>query len=85
MIAKHYGMRTNDHKLIHYYQFGEWELFDLKNDFLESKNHIGTFDQLEALKQKLALIETYVGDHAEKSIMPEKWRRIYRGPAARKE
>ena len=85
MIAKHYGMRTNAHKLIHYYQFGEWELFDLQKDSLESKNYIRTFERLEALKKKMALLETYVGDHAEKSIMPEKWRRIYRGPAARRE
>ena len=31
-VAKHYGIRTSNYKLIHYYRVGEWELFDLKND-----------------------------------------------------
>ncbi len=31
-VAKHYGVRTEHHKLIHYYQAGEWELFDLTVD-----------------------------------------------------
>ena len=31
-VAKHYGVRTDRYKLIHYYQAGEWELFDLERD-----------------------------------------------------
>lgn len=31
-VARHYGVTTGRHKLIHYYQLGEWELFDLAND-----------------------------------------------------
>jgi arylsulfatase A-like enzyme len=32
MVNRHYGVRTDRHKLIHYYQLGEWELFDLELD-----------------------------------------------------
>ena len=32
MVRRHYGVRTRTHKLIHYYEIGEWELFDLVND-----------------------------------------------------
>jgi arylsulfatase A-like enzyme len=32
MVAKHYGVRTERYKLIHYYETGEWELFDLQTD-----------------------------------------------------
>jgi arylsulfatase A-like enzyme len=32
MVRRHYGVRTHDYKLIHYYEIDEWELFDLKND-----------------------------------------------------
>ena len=32
MVNRHYGVRTERHKLIHYYQLGEWELFDLELD-----------------------------------------------------
>ena len=31
-VARHYGVRTSKHKLIHYYQKKEWELFDLEKD-----------------------------------------------------
>ena len=31
-VAKHLGVRTERHKLIHYYDLDEWELFDLEND-----------------------------------------------------
>ena len=32
MVRRHYGVRTATHKLIHYYEIGEWELFDLERD-----------------------------------------------------
>ena len=37
-VAKHYGVRTERHKLIHYYRVGEWELFDLESDPEEMKS-----------------------------------------------
>ena len=38
-VKRHYGIRTHDFKLIHYYyDIDEWELFDLKNDPHEMKN-----------------------------------------------
>lgn len=83
MVARHYGIRTKTHKVIHYYQFNEWELFDLKNDPEEIKNITDRETQFEFFKNKLFTIKEQVGDHTDVSIMPEKWRRIYRGPAAR--
>ena len=32
MVNRHYGVRTERYKLIHYYQLDEWELFDLERD-----------------------------------------------------
>ncbi len=37
-VRRHYGVRMGDHKLIHYYNTGEWELFDLKEDPNELNN-----------------------------------------------
>ncbi|HEX2092958.1 MAG TPA: sulfatase [Longimicrobiaceae bacterium] len=31
-VRRQYGVRTRRHKLIHYYEVGEWELFDLDRD-----------------------------------------------------
>jgi len=32
MVHRQYGVRTHRHKLIHYYEAGLWELFDLERD-----------------------------------------------------
>jgi arylsulfatase A-like enzyme len=31
-VQRHYGVRTDRYKLIHYYLIDEWELFDLERD-----------------------------------------------------
>lgn len=41
MVRRHYGIRTHTHKLIHYYEIGEWELFDLVRDPDELSNVYG--------------------------------------------
>ncbi|MCF3109757.1 sulfatase [Niabella sp. CC-SYL272] len=39
MVKRHYGVRTNRYKLIHfYYDVDEWELYDLQKDPHEMKN-----------------------------------------------
>ena len=88
MIAKHYGIRTLKHKLIHFYQFDEWEFYDLENDPTESKNLYSKesySSELEKMKQLLIRNRTKYLDRSDISIMPEEWRKIYRGPEARKE
>jgi len=37
-VARHYGVTTRTHKLIHYYETGEWELFDLELDPYELRS-----------------------------------------------
>jgi arylsulfatase A-like enzyme len=37
-VPPHYGVRTADYKLIHYYEEDSWELYDLKNDPHENHN-----------------------------------------------
>ena len=37
-VRRQYGVRTKTHKLIHYYEIGEWELFDLERDPEELKS-----------------------------------------------
>ena len=31
-VQRHYGIRTDRYKLIHFYNIDEWELYDLKRD-----------------------------------------------------
>jgi arylsulfatase A-like enzyme len=37
-VRRQYGVRTQRYKLIHYYELGEWELFDLDRDPEELKS-----------------------------------------------
>ena len=40
-VARHYGIRTEQYKLIHYYKNNEWELFDLHKDPEDQHNVFG--------------------------------------------
>lgn len=55
-VAKHYGVRGERYKLIHFYELGEWELYDLQQDPEELKNVYGDpnyADVTEQLKAEL--------------------------------
>ncbi len=60
-VPRHYGVRTDRWKLIHYYQIGEWELFDLKADPDEQVSLYGKpgFEQItRSLEQELAALRS---------------------------
>jgi len=65
-VKKHYGVRTDRYKLIHFYNdIDEWELFDLQNDPNELHNLINDPAQAEnikALKIKLAELQVKYDD-----------------------
>lgn len=87
MVAKHYGIRTNKFKLIHFYQFNEWEFYDIVNDPLENDN---LYDkqiyksEITNFKKTLKEYRLKYNDTTDISIMPDNWRKMYRGPEARK-
>jgi uncharacterized sulfatase len=52
MVKKHYGVRTNRFKLMHFYDnIDTWELYDLEEDPQEIQNQIDNpdYDEIEAL------------------------------------
>lgn len=52
-VKKHYGVRTKQYKLIHYYSdVDEWELFDLQKDPHEMNNVYGS-KEYKSVKRKL--------------------------------
>ncbi len=59
MVAKHYGVRTERYKLIHYYGTDEWECFDLEADPLELRSvyedpdYAGIVEELRAELHRL--------------------------------
>lgn len=66
MVPRHYGIRTDRYKLMHFYQFGpeQWELYDLQEDPDELSNIYETADaELVAdLKQQLEDLRVHYED-----------------------
>jgi len=72
-VKRHYGMRTERYKLIHfYYDIDAWELYDLREDPHELHNlaHIPAYKELkDELKQKLYhLQKRYKDDNVERFL-----------------
>lgn len=61
----HYGVRTDTHKLIHFWKKDQWELYDLKADPDEMRNLYGEPSAQEIvrdLKKRLAGLKQSLGD-----------------------
>lgn len=61
----HYGIRTDTHKLIHFWKSGQWELYDLVNDPDEMKNlssDPGSQAIVADLKARMARLKKELGD-----------------------
>lgn len=75
-VARHYGIRTERYKLIRYYQFGEWELFDLQEDPGELRNVYGDpayHDVGIQLAERLGALRAHYGDTTGGELMPQEW------------
>lgn len=66
MVKRHYGIRTDRYKLIHFYNdIDKWELFDLKNDSSEMHNLIDDpayAEVLENMKKELYRLQIQYND-----------------------
>ena len=65
-VRKHYGVRTERYKLIHFYEgdVNEWELYDLKEDPNELTNIYsdpGNADLIEDLTGQLRALQDHYG------------------------
>lgn len=82
MVPRHYGIRTQRYKLMHFYQFGnEWELYDLKNDPDELTNIYGQPKHAkltERLKKQLVNLQEHYEDDSDLSEKPESWQKDVR-------
>ena len=74
-VPRHNGIRTERYKLINFYEFGEWEFYDLKTDPDELKNLYGNPEKKELIndvrKQLLRLQKGYGDDTVLKEKPPE--------------
>jgi len=77
MVARHYGIRTDRYKLMHFYQFDEWELYDLAEDPDELINVYGDpryRNVATSLAVRLGELREQYDDETDVRAMPEEWR-----------
>ena len=60
MVKRHYGVRTDRYKLIHFYNdIDQWEFYDLQSDpqelhnLIDDPEHRGRIDSLQTVLQDL--------------------------------
>ena len=75
-VARHYGIRTERYKLIRFYEFGEWELFDLQQDPDELRNLYAdpaSRDVVATLAEQLGALRAQYEDTTGGEAMPQPW------------
>lgn len=76
MVKRHYGVRTERYKLIHFYNdIDAWELYDLKEDPTEMHNLYGQpgYEKITAdLKAELVKLQTQYQDPIESKLKQAK-------------
>lgn len=84
MVARHRGVRTDRFKLIHFYQFDEWEFYDLDADPQEQRSQYDNpvyAAEVAKLKERLEALRSQYADDSDISAMPQEWReKVRQGP-----
>ncbi|MCB1234953.1 MAG: sulfatase, partial [Verrucomicrobiae bacterium] len=82
MVPRHYGIRTERYKLMHFYQFGdEWEFYDLEKDPDELSNLYNDpaySERIAATKRELETLRKQYEDDSDVSEMPDDWKKKMR-------
>ena len=76
MVPRHYGIRTERYKLMHFYQFDVWEFYDLQADPEELTNLYEKPEcaaKIAELKKQLKDLQDYYKDDSDMSVKPKEW------------
>jgi arylsulfatase A-like enzyme len=82
MVPRHYGVRSERYKLMRFYQFDEWEFYDLKNDPDELTNEYNNpkyASQITEMKTELERLRTLYDDDSDVSVESQEWQDNLRG------
>ena len=83
MVPRHYGVRNERYKLMHFYQFGEWEFYDLETDPDELQNlyeNPDYADEIAAMKVELERLRTHYQDDSDVAELPAEKQEELRSP-----
>jgi arylsulfatase A-like enzyme len=84
MVPRHYGVRNQRYKLMHFYQFDEWEFYDLETDPDELQNRYDDpeyADEVAAMKVELERLRTVYEDDSDVAELPAEQQQELRTPS----
>ena len=80
MVARHNGIRTDRYKLMHFYQFDEWEFYDLEKDPDELQNEFNNpayASVIKTVKTEFDDLRQHYNDNSDTSVLsPEEQKKI---------
>lgn len=82
MVPRHYGVRGERYKLMKFYQFDEWEFYDLEEDPDELTNQYNNpeyADRIAEMKVELERLRTDYQDDSEVAVQSQEWQNEVRG------
>ena len=84
MVPRHFGVRTDKLKLMKFYEFDEWEFYDLESDPDELTNQYNNpkyATQIAEMKTELERLRTLYADDSDVRVKPKEWQDNLRKPA----
>lgn len=84
MVPRQYGVRNHRYKLMRFYQFDEWEFYDLDKDPDELTNQYNNpeyADAIAEMKTELERLRKVYDDDSDVSVKPQQWQDELRNPA----
>ena len=71
-VPRHEGVRTDRYKLIHYYDYGQWDFFDLEHDPHEMKSLYRDPAYEEQVRRLKAELQRLRAQYGAPPLVPEK-------------
>ena len=74
MVPRHNGIRTERYKLMHFYEFDEWEFYDLETDPDELQNEYNNLkyaDIISRTKRELTTLQQQYRDDSKTGVLPK--------------
>jgi arylsulfatase A-like enzyme len=87
MVPRHYGVRNDRYKLMRFYQFDEWEFYDLETDPDELMNQYENpayAGQVAEMKVELERLRTQYDDDSDVTVQSQEWQDKMRNPSVAK-
>jgi hypothetical protein len=82
-VPRHYGVRSQRYKLMRFYQFDEWEFYDLEKDPDELRNEYNNpayANQIAEMKTELDRLRKHYDDDSDVTVQPKEWQKKMRNP-----